>query len=202
MAGAAFLIALLAPGAASAATAYVVTDLNMRAGPSTGYPVVATLGGGATIEVYGCLSDYSWCDCAIGHSRGWVSGRYLEYIYEERRVLIPAYGPVIGLPIISFSFGNYWDRYYVDRPFYRERDRYRGHREVRRERRDRREVHRERRRDDRQEVRRERRRDDRQEARRERRRDDRQEVRRERREDRQDRRRCRREGGSAEECRQ
>ena len=192
VAAAAFLCALAAPGVASAATAFVVTDLNLRAGPSTAYPAVAVLGAGTTVEVFGCLGGYSWCDVAIGPSRGWVAGQYLEYLYQDRRVLLPAYGPTIGLPIISFTFGDYWERHYVSRPFYRERDRYRAIRQERREDRQERVEDRQERREDRQEVR-EDRRDNRQDAR---------QGRRENRDERRDRQRCLERGGTPAQCRQ
>jgi uncharacterized protein YraI len=171
----------------------------MRAGPSTAYPVVAAIGVGNTVEVYGCLSGYDWCDVSIGPSRGWVAGRYLEYVYQSRRVLVPAYGATIGLPIISFTFGDYWERHYVRRPFYRERDRYR---EIRRERREDRQEGREDQREVR-EDRQERREDQRErvEDRQERREDVRQ-NRRERRDEQQDYQRCINRGGKPQQCRQ
>ena len=101
VAAAAALFGLALPGAADAATAYAVTTINMRAGPSTAYPVIAVIGEGAAVHVHGCLRGYSWCDVSIGPSRGWASGRYLEYVYEERRVLIPSFGVYLDLPIFD-----------------------------------------------------------------------------------------------------
>lgn len=116
---------LSAPGIARAADFFTTADVNMRAGPSTRFPRVATLPAGVVVDVYGCLAGWTWCDTAWRGYRGWVSGRYLERIYRGRRVLVPDYGPRIGLPIISFHFGSYWDRWYSDRSWYRDRPRWR-----------------------------------------------------------------------------
>jgi uncharacterized protein YraI len=125
MAGVAFFGALAAPGVAAAANAYTTGNVNSRAGPSVNFPRVSTLPAGVAVTIHGCLSDLGWCDTSWRGQRGWVSGRYLEYLYNERRVLVGEYGRRIGVPIISFQFGNYWDRYYSDRPWYRDRPRWR-----------------------------------------------------------------------------
>jgi uncharacterized protein YraI len=197
-AGLGMLLTLGLSSVATASPGYVTGDVNLRAGPSTDYPVVVTLPAGDDVEIFGCLSGYSWCDIDWNGYRGWVSSLYLESFYENRRVEIIYAAP----PIISFSFDNYWDTYYTGRPFYRYRDRYyddyydrrdrrRDRREARRDRREeRRELVQERRRDVRREVRQDRRRERRQEVRQERRQENRQERRRLRRQDaRQERRR-------------
>src|SRR5688500_7560330 len=124
LAVAAILGALCAPGVAAAANAFTIADVNMRAGPSTRFPRVAVLPEGVTVTVYGCLDGWSWCDTSWRGERGWVSGRYLEQLYRGRRVLVPEYGAIVGLPIISFHFGSYWDRWYSDRYWYRDRPRW------------------------------------------------------------------------------
>jgi uncharacterized protein YraI len=131
LAGLALSAALLAPALAQAAPAFVTGGLNMRAGPGTEYPVVAQLEPGVQVEVLGCLEGYNWCDVAIGQDRGWVAGSYLQAPYYERREPIMSIGPAIGLPIVGFAIGNYWDSYYRGRPWYHERsrwDRYPPHR--------------------------------------------------------------------------
>jgi uncharacterized protein YraI len=116
--------ALLAPALAQAAPAFVTSGLNMRAGPGTEYPVVAQLDPGVQVEVLGCLEGYVWCDVAIGQDRGWVAGNYLQAPYYERREPIVSIGPAIGLPIVGFTVGSYWDSYYRNRPWYHERSRW------------------------------------------------------------------------------
>jgi len=104
--------------------AVTIKSTNLRAGPDRDYPVVTRLPQGYQVSVQGCLSDYTWCDVVFGGNRGWVYAGELGYSYQSRRVPIVDYGPRIGLPIISFSLGNYWDHYYRGRPWYGERDRW------------------------------------------------------------------------------
>jgi len=122
---AALIVVFAAPAVAEAANAYTTGNVNSRAGPSVNFPRVTTLPAGVTVTIYGCVSDLGWCDTSWRGQRGWVSSRYLEYLYDDRRVLVQDYGRRIGVPIISFQFGNYWDRYYSDRPWYRDRPRWR-----------------------------------------------------------------------------
>lgn len=125
LAGAALIGACVAPGVAAAANAYSTGNVNSRAGPSVNFPRVTTLPAGVAVTIHGCLNNLGWCDTSWRGQRGWVSGRYLEYLYNDRRVLVEDYGRRMGIPIISFQFGNYWDRYYSDRPWYRDGPRWR-----------------------------------------------------------------------------
>ena len=127
-------LALLGAGAlptlaAAQSVAYAVpgSPTNMRAGPGVDYPVVAYIRGGSAVDVYGCLSDFSWCDSSVDNVRGWVSTTRLEFEYAGDLVPIPRYYQYFEAPTIGFDFG-YWDRYYQDEPFYRRHGHHRdGH---------------------------------------------------------------------------
>jgi uncharacterized protein YraI len=108
--------------ATSAQDAFTTRTVNVRAGPDTSYPPVAVLGAGAPVQVMGCLDDWSWCDVAFSDNRGWLYAPYLNYVYQGARVPFYSYAPSFGIPIISFSLGSYWDRYYRGRPWYGRRD--------------------------------------------------------------------------------
>jgi uncharacterized protein YraI len=110
------------PFAASAQRAYAISGADIFAGPGSDYPVVAHLGPGVGLNLNGCLADYSWCDVSFAGSRGWVYAGDLGYPYQRNRVPVLEYGPRLGLPIVTFSLGNYWDHYYRGRPWYRERN--------------------------------------------------------------------------------
>jgi hypothetical protein len=61
-------------------TATAITDLNIRAGPGTGYPVLGVLRAGQTAQVTGISADGGWWQIqfsgtAAGH--GWLSARYV-----------------------------------------------------------------------------------------------------------------------------
>jgi len=113
---------LAIPFAASAQDAFTARTVNVRAGPDTSYPAVATLGGGAPVEIMGCLDDWSWCDVVFGPNRGWVYAPNLSYVYQGSRVPFYTYAPSFGIPIIAFSLGSYWDHYYRGRSWYGRRD--------------------------------------------------------------------------------
>jgi uncharacterized protein YraI len=105
-------------------SAYTSSPVYLYAGPSGDYPVVSSIGAGVPVEVMGCVSDYSWCDVSLPDLRGWVYAAYLSYPYEGEYVPLQGYGSVIGLPIVGFSIGAYWDHFYRNRPWYGDRDRW------------------------------------------------------------------------------
>ena len=122
--GMALVVSAVAP--ALAAPGFATGNVNLRAGPGTGYPQVTVLAAGQPVEIFGCLEGYNWCDVGANGTRGWVAGSYLQYIYEGQRVLVPDYGPRSGVPIVGFAFGDYWGRYYRGRSWYADRDRWGG----------------------------------------------------------------------------
>jgi len=113
---------LIAIPAAFAADGYVTGNVNLRAGPDSSYPRVAMLSAGTPVAIEGCVDGWSWCDVATAEERGWVAGNFLQEEYQGQRVLIPEYGLQIGIPIVSFAFGSYWDQHYRSRPWYGNRE--------------------------------------------------------------------------------
>jgi uncharacterized protein YraI len=118
------LSALCMPFAAQALDAHTSQSANLRAGPGHDYPVIVVLPPYAPLDVQGCLSDYSWCDViAVDiNERGWVYAGDIEYLYEGAEVPLLEYGPMSGIVVIPFVLGDYWDRHYPHRPWYRNRD--------------------------------------------------------------------------------
>jgi len=112
---------LTIPTAALAARGIVTTEVSMRAGPGTGFPVVDRIPGGARVNIHGCLRDNSWCDVSWDGDRGWVSAEYLEYFYRNRYVYLPDYVEVIDVPIVPFVLTSYWSSHYAGRPFFHRR---------------------------------------------------------------------------------
>jgi uncharacterized protein YraI len=127
MSAAALCALLAAPSIASAAVqGFATANVNMRSGPSTSYPAVTVIPVGAPVTIYGCMSSVNWCDVTFVGGRGWVSGSYVQTSYRSNRVAVaPDYYQGLGIPSVTFEVDNYWDRYYRDRNFYRERDRWR-----------------------------------------------------------------------------
>jgi hypothetical protein len=104
---------LLSAGAAVAMPATAQTDLTVRSGPGTRYPVVGSIAGGETVDVASCTA--SWCRVSFAGGSGYASRRYLalagavvpgpavaaapygyddEYDYSDYG---PAYGPSYGV---------------------------------------------------------------------------------------------------------
>ena len=118
---------LLAPAVAQAAEGFATANVNMRSGPSTRYPAVTVIPVGTPVEIHGCLSDLPWCDVSFYDGRGWVAGQYVQAEYRQNRVYVePRYYGTLGIPTVTFELGNYWDRNYRGRDFYRDRDYWRS----------------------------------------------------------------------------
>jgi uncharacterized protein YraI len=99
---AAFVVGMLGAGSALAQSALVTTDLNLRAGPGTGYQSVGVLPSGAVVNVAGCASGYSWCRVNYQGYDGWASSRYLAQ--QEGRYAggnFSSSAASIGIPLIA-----------------------------------------------------------------------------------------------------
>jgi uncharacterized protein YraI len=117
--------ALTLPSIAMAASMAIAThNVNVRAGPDTGYPVVDVARAGDRVYVYGCLDYRSWCDVDYDGLRGWINSNYLAFYDRGRRYVGSDAMHRMRPPIITFHFDRYWDRHYRDRRFYRERERW------------------------------------------------------------------------------
>ena len=72
-------------------TGYSGGNLNIRSGSSSRFPQVGVLGAGSELRIHGCVARFTWCDVSASGVRGWVSGAHIQFIYEARRVYVPAY---------------------------------------------------------------------------------------------------------------
>ncbi|WP_341990588.1 SH3 domain-containing protein [Azorhizobium sp. AG788] len=106
-------------GMASAATgAVAVSNVNLRAGPSTAYPAVTVVPAATPIVTYGCLPGYTWCDVGYGPYRGWVAAPYIQVVYQGAPVVLTApVAPRVGVVVVGFD-RTYWDTYYRAYPWY------------------------------------------------------------------------------------
>ncbi|MGH6771321.1 MAG: SH3 domain-containing protein [Xanthobacteraceae bacterium] len=93
----------LSTGLASAAPAVAATDLNVRAGEGTGYPVIAVMPAGEAVDVSGCADGW----CYVRDYDGFASAAYLDmpgvaygaapvYVAPPAAVVVP--GPVYHRP--------------------------------------------------------------------------------------------------------
>jgi uncharacterized protein YraI len=116
------VLVLCAPLAAQAMEGWVVDDISLQAGPDPAYPSIIELAAGTPVSIQGCINGWTWCDVVVGGDRGWVPGTFLEEDYSGQRVVVIDYGPRIGIPVVGFSLGLYWDQHYHSRPFYTQRE--------------------------------------------------------------------------------
>lgn len=117
------IAALMAlPLAAAAQQAFTIRAVEVFAGPSSQYPLVATLPPNAGVRITGCLGDWSWCDVIFSNYRGWMYAADLAVPYQNDRVVVVDYGPQLSLTVVTFSLHTYWDRHYRGQPWYRERE--------------------------------------------------------------------------------
>jgi uncharacterized protein YraI len=86
---------LLSTGAALAVPATAQTDLNVRSGPGTNFPVVGSIQGGETVDAGSCTGG--WCRVSFSGGSGFASRNYLAmggaapgpavaatpYVYDE-----------------------------------------------------------------------------------------------------------------------
>jgi uncharacterized protein YraI len=105
---------------------YPVTNVNLRAGPGTYYPVIVVVPTHAPIAIVGCLGDYTWCDVLFQGNRGWMRSIYLKKWYSGYYYSLQDYAPRLGLRVVSFDINPYWDSNYRERPFYRDKGRWGG----------------------------------------------------------------------------
>ncbi|MEH2528008.1 MULTISPECIES: SH3 domain-containing protein [unclassified Bradyrhizobium] len=118
---------LLMPTAALAAPGIVTTTVSLKAGPGEGFPTVDRIPGGARVNIHGCFRGKAWCDVSWSDDRGWVSSRYLEYLYRNRYVYLPDYVDEIDVPVVPFVLTSYWSSYYAGRPWYHRRAHWSGY---------------------------------------------------------------------------
>lgn len=110
---------LLLPTLATARPAYTVEPMRIHAGPGPDYPLIVVVPPGLGLEVTGCIRGYQWCDViAPDGLRGWAWSGALSFSWNGPPLPVIEYGPSFGIPLISFVIGDYWGRYYRDRPWY------------------------------------------------------------------------------------
>ena len=97
-------------------------SMNMYAGPGDEYPPIEWINAGEDLTLYGCISGLSWCDVSSESNRGWVKGNFLGITRGDDVIYLNVYPSYFNVPIIYFNRGIYWNRYYYDRPWFRDRD--------------------------------------------------------------------------------
>ncbi len=104
------LVALaLSAGVASAASGRAITDVNIRQGPGTNFPVVTLIRAGSNLDVGRCRAF--WCPVRFGPYAGFVKANYLDFGVPRG----PRYYRSAPSP---FLYGPPPPRYWGPRPYY------------------------------------------------------------------------------------
>ena len=98
-----------APTATAQVTATLTAGVHLRAGPDIFFPSVMILPPGAAVQVFGCEQGFNWCDVQFGLNRGWVDAAFLQAPGPRGPVIIASSPFVSGVPLVTFSFNNYWN---------------------------------------------------------------------------------------------
>jgi uncharacterized protein YraI len=104
---------------AFAAPGLTISDLHMRAGRSVNTPVITTVPGGNTVEVYDCRG--AWCAASWGRFHGYMNRKYLDVsrgpapVYSYAPPPPVVYGPPAVYRPGPFYYGP---RYYGWRSHY------------------------------------------------------------------------------------
>jgi uncharacterized protein YraI len=104
-------VLLLSAGAAAAAPATVESAINMRSGPGTQYKVLATIPGGATVDVAGCTG--SWCQVNFNGEAGFANRSYLAIGGEPSAAVVASGYAYDDTPLYA---DHYYDYGYVYGP--------------------------------------------------------------------------------------
>lgn len=112
------LAAVSLPSVAAAVEGFTTDAVTMYAGPGTAYPEVATIEADQSVEIHGCLADWTWCDVSWRDDRGWIAGDDVVAELQGQRVVVLQSGPQLGLSVVTFDIGSYWELYYPSRPFF------------------------------------------------------------------------------------
>ena len=83
-------------------TVIAASDLDVRAGPGPGYPVVGMLGMDARATVLGCEDVSGWCEVDAGSIVGWVDSKLV--VADAANDVYINEGPVDG--VVSGSIGG------------------------------------------------------------------------------------------------
>src|SRR5262249_49573526 len=74
------------------------------------------------VNVVGCVDAWRWCDVIWGPQRGWIFARFLSMSFQNQPTVIFNSGAMLGVPLITFSVGNYWGVHYRNRPWWNNRN--------------------------------------------------------------------------------
>jgi len=112
-------LAIVAASTATAAPAYVMTNVNMRSGPGTTNEIVTRIPGGSLIEANNCKDG--WCEVNWQGKSGFAIETALDMSGRVPSRPRPAYRPAPGYvegPPVYYGPPPYYYDYYGPRYYY------------------------------------------------------------------------------------
>ncbi len=95
---------LLMSGAALAEVpATATTELNVRAGPGTNFPVGGVIPEGGRAVIGGCVADSRWCTVSYDGGQGWAYSDYLSADLGGQQVVITDRVTDLGVPATVYE---------------------------------------------------------------------------------------------------
>ena len=96
----AIVLALAAPAAAF--TAQATTDLNLRAGPGSIYPIEGVINTSESVDVEGCIAGSEWCKVTHNGQQGWAYAAYLSTVYQNNPVVVYDNVQALNVPEVTY----------------------------------------------------------------------------------------------------
>jgi uncharacterized protein YraI len=81
--------------------AFSTTMLNLRSGPGEEFPIIGVMERNVTVEVKGCLADWSWCAVNAAGIDGWVAGKYVVVNVQGGILHIAEVGDQGRVPVVG-----------------------------------------------------------------------------------------------------
>lgn len=98
------LAVLLLSGSAFAdVAATATTELNVRAGPGTQYPVIGVIGGGTGVGIQGCVEGSKWCSVNVNGAVGWVYSDYLVADLSGSPIVLTERPAELQVPVVTYD---------------------------------------------------------------------------------------------------
>lgn len=83
--------------------ATTVTDLQVRTGPGSQYPIVGVATRGSQAIIDGCVKGSRWCRVQLDASgiRGWAYAQYLSVDQNGSPVVVDEHSTALGIPVVT-----------------------------------------------------------------------------------------------------
>jgi len=91
----------MTPFASADTTVVATTDLNLRAGPGSQFPVVGVIGAGQATTVKGCIDQGKWCNVNTGTEDAWAYSDYLAMESNGTQIILSNRSPDAGIALVK-----------------------------------------------------------------------------------------------------